>query len=184
MLASVAADRGVHPVEAMIDLGLESEFRTFFLQITSNDNADDVQRILEHPRTVMTFSDAGAHVSQIINASLQTYLLSHWVRERGTFTIEQAVRMLTLVPSSLWGFADRGLVREGFVADLNVFDPSTVGACQPEVVHDLPAGATRLIQRSRGFMATVVGGEIVLDRGEHTGALPGALLRRRNSPRV
>ena len=73
--------------------------------------------------------------------------------------------MLTLVPSTLWGFADRGLVREGFVADLNVIDPDTVGACLPEVVHDLPAGATRLIQRATGFLATVVGGQVVHEGG-------------------
>ena len=178
-LASVAAGRGVHPVEAMIDLGLESEFDTFFLQITSNDNRDDVLQILRHPRTVMTFSDAGAHVSQIISASLQTYLLSHWVREVGALTIEEAVRMITLVPSSIWGLADRGLVREGFAADLNIIDPTRVEACLPEVVHDLPAGATRLTQRAEGILATIVGGEVLLEHGEHTGALPGRLVRRR-----
>jgi N-acyl-D-amino-acid deacylase len=178
-LAAVAADRGTHPVETLIDLGLESGFRTFFLQVTSNDNPADVQQILEHPRTVMTFSDAGAHVSQIMNASLATHLLSSWVRERQVFTIEQAIRMLTLVPSTLWGFSDRGLVREGFVADLNVIDPATVGACLPEVVHDLPAGATRLTQRATGMRATIVGGEVLLDNGEPTGALPGKLVRRR-----
>ena len=176
-LATVAAGRGVHPVEAMIDLGLESAFDTFFLQITSNDNPDDVLQILRHPRTVMTFSDAGAHVSQIISASLQTYLLSHWVREVGALTIEEAVRMITLVPSSIWGLADRGLVREGFAADLNIIDPTRVEACLPEVVHDLPAGATRLTQRAEGILATVVGGEVLLEHGEHTGALPGRLVR-------
>ena len=176
-LATVAAGRGVHPVEAMIDLGLESAFDTFFLQITSNDNPDDVLQILRHPRTVMTFSDAGAHVSQIISASLQTYLLSHWVREVGALTIEEAVRMITLVPSSIWGLADRGLVREGFAADLNIIDPTRVEACLPEVVHDLPAGATRLTQRAEGILATVVGGEVLLENGEHTGALPGRLVR-------
>ena len=176
-LATVAAARGVHPVEAMIDLGLESAFDTFFLQITSNDNPDDVLQILRHPRTVMTFSDAGAHVSQIISASLQTYLLSHWVRDVGALTIEEAVRMITLVPSSIWGLADRGLVREGFAADLNIIDPTRVEACLPEVVHDLPAGATRLTQRAEGILATVVGGEVLLENGEHTGALPGRLVR-------
>ena len=176
-LASVAAARGVHPVEAMIDLGLESEFDTFFLQITSNDNPDDVLQILQHPRTVMTFSDAGAHVSQIISASLQTYLLSHWVRDVGALTIEEAVRMITLVPSSIWGLADRGLVREGFAADLNIIDPTRVEACLPEVAHDLPAGATRLTQRAEGILATIVGGEVLLENGEHTGALPGRLVR-------
>ncbi len=177
-VASVAAERGAHPVEAMIDLGLETGFDVLFFQPTSNDDPDDVKRILDHPRTVMTFSDAGAHVSQIINASLPTHLLSVWVRERQAFTLEHAVRMLTLVPSTLWGFADRGLVREGFVADLNVIDPDTVGECLPRVERDLPAAAARLTQRATGYRATVVGGEVVLDRGEHTGALPGTLLRR------
>jgi len=88
-LASVAAQRGVHPVEAMIDLGLETNFGVFFFQPTSNENPVDVRRILEHPRTVMTFSDAGAHVSQIINASLPSHLLSVWVRERQVFSIER-----------------------------------------------------------------------------------------------
>ena len=177
-VAEVAGDRGVHPVEAMLDLGLETNFEVFFFQPTSNDDPGDVQRILDHPRTVMTFSDAGAHVSQIINASLPTHLLGVWVRDREVYSLEHAIRMLTLVPSTLWGFGDRGLVREGFVADLNVLDPATVGECLPRVEHDFPAGATRLTQRAKGFLATVVGGELLLDRGEHTGALPGSLLRR------
>jgi N-acyl-D-amino-acid deacylase len=177
-LSAIAAERHCHAVEAMIDLALESDFGVFFFQVTGNSDPDDVLTILRHPRTVMTFSDAGAHVSQIINASLQTHLLSYWVRERQLLTLEEAVRMVTLVPATLWGFADRGLVREGMVADLNVIDPVTVGADLPEVVHDMPAGATRLTQRSRGFLATLVGGEIAFDRGEHTGALGGRLLRQ------
>ncbi|MYJ28392.1 MAG: amidohydrolase family protein, partial [Acidimicrobiaceae bacterium] len=156
----------------------ESDFDTFFLQITSNDEPDDVLTMLRHPRTVMTFSDAGAHVSQIISASLQTYLLSHWVREVDEFSIEEAVRMITLVPSSIWGMADRGLVREGFEADLNIIDLERLEPCVPEVVHDLPAGATRLTQRAEGITATIVGGEVLLEDGEHTGALPGRLIRR------
>jgi N-acyl-D-aspartate/D-glutamate deacylase len=175
-LAAVAADRGVHPVQAMIDLGIESNFGVFFFQPTSNEDPGDVRRILEHPRTVMTFSDAGAHVSQIINASLPSHLLGVWVRERQVFSVEQAIRMLTLVPSTIWGFADRGLVREGFVADLNVIDPGTVGECLPSVARDLPSGAARLTQRATGYLATIVGGEVVLENGEHTGALPGSLL--------
>lgn len=178
-VASVAAERGGHPVEAMLDLGLESNGDVFFFQPTSNDDPVDVKRILDHPRTVMTFSDAGAHVSQIINASLPTHLLGVWVRERQAFTLEQAVRMLTLVPSSIWGFSDRGLIREGFAADLNIIDPATVGERLPEVVHDLPAGATRLVQRASGYLATVVGGRVVFERGDHTGELPGTLIRRR-----
>ncbi|HTH04898.1 MAG TPA: amidohydrolase family protein, partial [Ilumatobacteraceae bacterium] len=159
-------------------LGIESDFGVFFFQPTSNENPVDVRRILEHPRTVMTFSDAGAHVSQIINASLPSHLLSVWVRERQAFTIEQAIRMLTLVPSTVWGFADRGLVREGLVADLNVIDPASVAECLPAVARDFPSGSVRLTQRANGYLATIVGGEVVLENGVHTGALPGSLLRR------
>jgi N-acyl-D-amino-acid deacylase len=78
----------------------------------------------------------------------------------------------------VWGFADRGLVREGLVADLNVIDPATVAECLPTVERDLPSGAARLAQRATGYLATIVGGEVLLEHGEHTGALPGALLRR------
>ena len=85
--------------------------------------------------------------------------------------------MLTLVPATYWGFADRGLVREGNVADLLVFDPDAIAPEMPEVAGDLPAGARRLVQRARGIAATIVGGEIVLRDGKHTGALPGRLLR-------
>ncbi|HRD99804.1 MAG TPA: amidohydrolase family protein, partial [Ilumatobacteraceae bacterium] len=86
----------------------------------------DIERILTHPLTIMTFSDSGAHVSQICDSSIQTYLLAYWVREREVLSLERAVRDMTLLPSMVWGFGDRGLVREGFVADLNVIDPNTV----------------------------------------------------------
>jgi N-acyl-D-amino-acid deacylase len=112
-----------------------------------------------------------------MDSSLQTHLLSHWVREKQAFTLEQAIRMITLVPATLWGFADRGLIREGMAADLMVFDPDGIAAEMPELVDDLPAGARRLVQRARGVAATVVNGEVLLRDGKHTGALPGRLLR-------
>jgi N-acyl-D-aspartate/D-glutamate deacylase len=99
------------------------------------------------------------------------------VRERQAFTLEQAVRMLSFVPATQWGFADRGLIREGMAADLVVFDPETVGPQMPEVTNDLPAGARRLVQRASGFAATIVNGEVMLRDGKPTGALPGQLLR-------
>src|SRR5206468_7193568 len=116
-------------------------------------------------------------VSQLMDSSLQTHVFSHGVRTKQAFTLEQAVRMVTFVPATLWGFADRGLIRPGLAADLVVFDPDTIAAEMPEVVDDLPAGARRLIQRARGIAATVVNGEILLRDGKHTGALPGRLLR-------
>jgi len=176
-VAEVARERGQHPAETMIDLALARDLDLFFLQPVANEDQDLALELMRHPRTVTTFSDSGAHVSQLMDASLQTHLLAHWVRARQAFTLPEAVRMLTLVPATLWGFADRGLVREGLVADLVVFDPDTIAAEMPEAVDDLPAGARRLVQRTRGVAATVVNGEVLLRDGKHTGALPGQLLR-------
>jgi N-acyl-D-aspartate/D-glutamate deacylase len=176
-VAEIAAQRGCDPVEAMIALALERDMDVFFLQPIANENQDHALELIKHPRTAVTFSDSGAHVSQIMDASLQTHLLAHWVRDEQALTLEEAVRMLSFDNATHWGFSDRGLIREGFAADLVVFDPDTVGPDMPEVVNDLPAGARRLVQRARGFAATVVNGEVVLRDGKHTGALPGRLLR-------
>jgi N-acyl-D-amino-acid deacylase len=176
-VAEVARERGQHPAETMIDLALARDLDLFFLQPVANEDQDYALELMRHPRAVVTFSDSGAHVSQLMDSSLQTHLLYHWVRRKQAFTLEQAVRMLTLVPATLWGFADRGLIREGMAADLVVFDPETIAAEMPEVVDDLPSGARRLVQRTRGIAATVVNGEVLLRDGKHTGALPGQLLR-------
>jgi N-acyl-D-amino-acid deacylase len=176
-VAEVARERGQHPAETMIDLALAKDLDFFFLQPVANEDQDYALELMRHPRAVVTFSDSGAHVSQLMDSSLQTHLLYHWVRRKQAFTLEQAVRMLTLVPATLWGFADRGLVREGMAADFVVFDPDTIAAEMPEIVDDLPAGARRLVQRTRGIAATIVNGEVLLRDGKHTGALPGRLLR-------
>ena len=176
-VAAVARERNQHPVETMIELALEKDLDLFFLMPVANEDQDIALQIMRHPRTVTTFSDSGAHVSQLMDSSLQTHLLYHWVRTKQAFTLEQAVRMLTLVPATLWGFHDRGIIREGMAADFVVFDPDTIMAEMPEVVDDLPSGARRLVQRTRGISATVVNGEILLRDGKHTGALPGQLLR-------
>jgi N-acyl-D-aspartate/D-glutamate deacylase len=176
-VAEVARERNQHPAETMIELALEKDLDLFFLQPVANEDQDAALEIMRHPRTVTTFSDSGAHVSQLMDSSLQTHLLSHWVREKQAFTLEQAVRMLSLVPATLWGFHDRGLLREGMMADMVVFNPDTITATMPEVVHDLPAGARRLVQRTKGRAATVENGKIVLKDCKPTGALPGRLLR-------
>jgi N-acyl-D-aspartate/D-glutamate deacylase len=176
-VAEVARERGQHPAETMIDLALAKDLDFFFLQPVANEDQDYALELMRHPRAVVTFSDSGAHVTQLMDSSLQTHLLYHWVRRKQAFTLEQAVRMLTLVPATLWGFADRGLVREGMAADFVVFDPETIAAEMPEVVDDLPAGARRLVQKTRGIAATIVNGEVLLRDGKHTGAFPGRLLR-------
>jgi N-acyl-D-amino-acid deacylase len=176
-VAEAAHARGVDPVELMIDLALETNFEQFFVQTNTPFDPEGVRAVMKHPRTVMAFSDAGAHVSQMSDCSIQTHLLAHWVRDRQDFTLEEAIRMLTLAPARAWGFHDRGLLREGLVADINVFDPACVAPAMPTVVYDLPGGEKRIKQTAVGFLATLVGGQVVHDRGEHTGALPGELIR-------
>lgn len=176
-MAELAARRGVHPVELMIDLSLEHDFDIYFRQPIANEDQDHVLEMMKHPRSAITFSDSGAHVAQIMDSSLQTHLLSHWVRDRQAFTLEEAVRQITYNTATLWGLHDRGLVRTGMAADLVVFDPDTIGPRLPEVAHDLPAGAKRLKQAADGIKHTVVNGEVLLTDNEHTGATPGRLLR-------
>jgi len=179
-VAEVAAARGVTPAAAMIDLAVESDLEVMFIQPSLYPQDQDVLlEVMRHPRTVMTFSDSGAHLSQICDASIHTYLLGHWVRDRQEFTLEEAVRMLTLEPALAWGFADRGLLREGLAADLNVFDPASVAPEVPRVRTDLPGGGKRLEQRSSGFLATVVNGAVTIRHGVPTGAHSGRLLRNR-----
>jgi N-acyl-D-amino-acid deacylase len=143
----------------------------------NNHDENDVIEMMKHPRSVVTFSDSGAHVSQIMDSSLQTNIFSQWVRDRQALTLEEAVRLVTFDTASQWGLHDRGLLRVGMAGDLAIFDPDTIAPNMPEVVHDLPAGATRLKQTARGFLATVVNGEILLQNNEHTGATPGQLMR-------
>ena len=176
----VAKARGVTAADAMIDLALESNFDQMFIQPSLYPQDEEVLlKVLRHPRTVMTFSDSGAHLSQIADASIHTYLLGHWVRDREEFSLEEAVRMITLAPALAWGFSDRGLLREGMAADVNVFDSNIVGPAVPKIVNDLPAGGKRLSQRSVGFKATVVNGEVTILDGEPTGRTSGRLLRNK-----
>ena len=181
LLKDVAGERGVNPVALMIDLSLESDFDQFFCQPAANENQDHVLEMMKHPRSVVTFSDSGAHVSQIMDSSLQTHLLSHWVREKEAMTLEEAVRELTCVPATYWGMHDRGLIREGLNADLVVFDPKTVAPRMPEVVNDLPSGAKRLKQVANGIRHSIVNGEVFLTDNEHTGSTSGRLFRGRAS---
>jgi N-acyl-D-aspartate/D-glutamate deacylase len=161
----------------MIQLALESDMRQFFWQSMWPFDYDQTLRCLRHPNTVMGFSDSGAHVSQMSDASIETHLLAHFVRDRQDFTVEEAVRMLTLEPARLFGFSDRGLLREGLVADINVFDPATVGPTMPELVNDLPGGAPRLSQKATGIRYSLVRGEVLIADGVASDARPGRLVR-------
>ncbi|MCY3754062.1 MAG: amidohydrolase family protein, partial [Alphaproteobacteria bacterium] len=102
---------------------------------------------------------------------------SYWVRDRQAFTLEEAVRKLTFENASAWSIADRGLLRTGMAADILVFDEAAVKPCLPTVEHDLPGGERRLVQKAEGIDATIVNGEVTLEGGESTGAVPGRVIR-------
>ena len=175
-VAEIAERRGEHPVGAMIDMMIEDEDR-IFVQPLVNETPEAVGGMLRHSRALATFSDSGAHVCQEMGSSLQTHMLSYWVRDRQAFSLEEAVRMLTFDNASAWELPDRGLVRRGWAADLVLFDEARVKPRLPTVETDLPGGARRLVQKADGVAATIVNGAVTLENGEATGDTPGALLR-------
>jgi len=168
--------RDQHPVEVMLDLMIENEDQ-LFVQPLVNETPEDVLGMLRHPRTLATFSDSGAHVCQEMGSSLQTHLLSYWVRHRKMFTLEEAVRMVTFDNASAFELADRGLLRLGYRADIVVFDEATIKPRLPTVESDLPGGSRRLVQKADGIAATVVNGVTTLLDGESTNCYPGEVLR-------
>ncbi len=175
-VAELARQRNTSPVETVIDLMLENEDQ-MFLQPLVNTEKDDVLGMLKHPRTLATFSDSGAHVCQEMGSSLQTHLLSYWVRDRQAFTLEEAIRMLTFDNASAWELPNRGLIRTGYAADIVVFDAETIKPQMPTVVQDLPGGAKRLVQKANGIAATVVNGVVAFENGVSTGDYAGQLLK-------
>lgn len=175
-VADLAKARGQHPVEVMIDLSLANEDQVYIQPIV-NESPADVLGILKHPRTLATFSDSGAHVCQEMGSSLQTHLLSYWVRKCAAFTLEQAVKKLTHDNAVAWELEGRGLVREGYHADLVLFEENRIRPCLPTVETDLPGGARRLVQKAEGIKATIVNGSVAFEDGVSTGAYAGTVLK-------
>ncbi|HEX2891122.1 N-acyl-D-amino-acid deacylase family protein [Vineibacter terrae] len=176
-VGELARRRNAHPLEAMLDL-MAANADQVFVQPLVNERPDEVLGLLKHPRTLATFSDSGAHVAQEMGSSLQTHMLNYWVRQRGAFTLEEAVRKMTFDIASAWDLRDRGLLRPGMAADIVVFDEKSVRPLLPVVERDLPGGARRLVQKAQGIAAVVVGGAVTQEHGADTGARPGRLLRR------
>ena len=176
-VAAVAAERGLHPMAAMIALALEHGLATRFEIPVANLEEKVLAGLLQDRRTLLGLSDAGAHANQQCDASFATYLLGHWVRDQGVLTLEEAVWRLTGQPASVYGFARRGAIRPGAVADLVAFDPERVAAGALEVVHDLPGGAQRLVSPSTGIEHVWVAGTPIRRGGRELDATPGALLR-------
>jgi N-acyl-D-amino-acid deacylase len=170
--------RGQHPVEVMIDLSLADDNQVY-VQPLVNESPDDVLGILRHQRTLATFSDSGAHVCQEMGSSLQTHFLSYWVRKRQAFTLEQAIRKLTHDNAVAWEMNGRGLLREGYQADIVLFEEDRIRPQLPTVEKDLPGGARRLVQKADGIRATLVNGAVAFENGEATGARSGTVLKGR-----
>jgi N-acyl-D-amino-acid deacylase len=180
-LAMAAAKLGKDPVDLALDLALASDLQARFRMAVMNFDEKEVAELITDPHTIIALSDAGAHASQLCDACYSTYLLGHWVRDKKTFTIEQAVHNLTQRPAEMFGITDRGLLAPGRPADVVVFDPKTVGPGPLKRVYDLPAGADRLVSEASGIDAVIVNGQLIRRDGKDAVAvndkLPGRLLR-------
>ena len=176
-IAAIAAAQGKHPMDAFLDLAVEEDLNTVFSLGEINMDTDAVAQILGSPYAVVGLSDGGAHVQFHSNVSNPTRLLGYWVREKKIMSLEHAVRRLTFDSASAFGIYDRGLVQPGMVADLVVFDADTVGPVKEDVVHDFPANGWRMRELAEGIHYTVVNGDVLLEKGNHTGSYPGRVLR-------
>jgi len=180
-VAEVAKDRGVNPVDLMLDIALATRLEARFRMAVFNHDEKDVGELLADRNTVIGLSDAGAHASQLCDACTPTYLLGRWVREKGAIALEEAVRMLTARPAEVFGITDRGRLTAGMPADVVIFNPATVGAGRLRRVHDMPAGADRLVSDASGIEAVIVNGTVIRRDGKDAvdpqGALPGKVLR-------
>jgi N-acyl-D-aspartate/D-glutamate deacylase len=177
----VAAERGIHPADLALDLGLQTNLEARFRIAIANFDEPTVRELLTHESTMLGLSDAGAHASQLCDACAPTHLLARWVRDRGALTLEAAVRLLTSRSADIFGIVDRGRIATGLAGDIVVFDPDTVDCSPLRRVRDLPGGADRLISDAVGVEWVIVNGTPIRERGrdrvDPDGPLPGVVLR-------
>jgi N-acyl-D-aspartate/D-glutamate deacylase len=181
-VAGMAAARRTDVWETFLAVLLEDGGRQLLNAPVLNYSDGDLEAtrtMLVHPDTVFGLGDGGAHAGQTCDASTTTFMLSYWARDRrtGRLPLEEAVRQMTSVTAGLYGLEDRGRLAPGLVGDINVIDAGRIGLHRPELAHDLPGGARRLIQRAEGYEYTIKSGQVTFDRGESTGAIPGVLIR-------
>ena len=182
-ITALAAAQGKTTDEVLYDLMLQRDGRELLylpLLDYAYNNLDAVREMLVHPATVLGLGDGGAHCGLLCDASLPTFMLTHWARDRSrgeTLPVETVVHLQTRRTAELYGFRDRGLLAPGYLADINVIDHASLSLEPPEMVYDLPASGKRLIQRGRGYVATIKSGTVVREHDEATGERPGRLLR-------
>jgi N-acyl-D-aspartate/D-glutamate deacylase len=182
-LEAVAAREGVDPFALFYDRLLDRDGKELFLVPILNYTdliADPIREMMLHPRAALGLGDGGAHCGTICDASIQTFMLTHWVRDRTRgerIALELAVKRMSRDTAQLYGLQDRGVIEVGKKADLNLIDLERLRLEPPEMLYDLPAGGKRFMQRARGYRATLVGGVMTMENDEPTGALPGSLIR-------
>ena len=182
-IAEVAARRGEDPLDLFLGVALEEDLRTVFTATLLNSDEEAVGRLLSHPASLISLSDAGAHLTFFTDAGFGLHLIGHWARDRGKLTVEEAVRRLTSQPAKLFGIKGRGLLRAGYAADVVLFDPRAVGRGPRRKVADLPGGASRLHTDAVGLHGVWVNGRRIVDetgllaQAGSDGALPGQLIR-------
>ena len=176
-VVGIAARLGVRPLDVVLDLLIEHELRNLVLVPLFNCDLEAAGEMLADPSTTIGLGDSGAHTTQTSDSGFPTFVLAYWVRHRKLLSLETAVRKLTSDLAGIWGVRDRGVLREGAFADVNVIDFDRLDLRLPELRHDFPAGAPHLHQGAVGYDATVVNGRVLMRHGEHTGAYPGAVVR-------
>ena len=176
-LASHAKRMNLSPVEAFVQLNRQHNGRVVIYHPGLNQSMEAIEEMLVNPTVAMGLADSGAHVGQIMDASSPTWLLSYWVRDRGILSLEEAIRGWTSDTANLFGINDRGLLREGCFADVNIIDLENLSINLPEYKHDFPGGAGRYVQTGEGYDYVLVNGEVFMENGQHAGALSGKVLR-------
>ncbi len=176
-LATLAQARGEHPVETWLRISDETDGKALFHMRGFNVNLDALAELITTDWAMPGLGDAGAHVSQMIDSGWSTFILSHWHRDTGLYSLAEAVRRVSSVPAGVLGLDDRGTLSVGKRADINVFDIDRLEERMPEIVHDFPFGAPRFIQRAAGYHATVCNGAVILQEDELTGEYGGRVLR-------
>ena len=176
-IAQISREQGKGYIDTFLDLVVEENLDTGFLQGENNVDIEAVTKILNYPNAIVGLSDGGAHVQFHGGYGYSTRLLGYWVREQNIMSLETAIRRLTFESASAFGIFDRGLLRPGMAADIVTFDPDTVQPLPEDVVHDFPAGGWRIRELAQGIKHTIVNGEVVMEDGEATGALPGHVVR-------
>jgi N-acyl-D-aspartate/D-glutamate deacylase len=184
-IASIARIQGRDPREVVLDIMLEDGGESFIqypFMGFANGDLGPVEAMLKNPHSVPGAADGGAHVSTICDGGIPTFMLTHWVRDRTAgerFPLEYIVKKQTADTAALYGLHDRGLLKPGLKADLNLIDFDALGFDPPRMIHDLPAGGPRLMQKATGYVATLVSGEVIQRNGKDAGVRPGKLVRSR-----